>query len=125
VQGSISARPFGRIDSPAANVVLPAKQSGAFVLKPDRLHELIAIRTALGLSQSAMAHLLELTTREYQAFEWGECEIPNLYILSAERIAMAHAVLHGAPMKAPPALREEALALVRLMESAVAAEPSA
>lgn len=94
------------------------------MLKPDRLHELIAIRTALGLSQSAMAHLLELTTREYQAFEWGECEIPNLYILAAERIAMAHAVLHGAPMKAPPELRDEALALTRLMESQSPAEAS-
>lgn len=125
VHGSVSSRPFGLIDSLAANVVLSAKHLGAFVLKPDRLHELIAIRTALGLSQSAMAHLLELTTRDYQAFEWGEGEIPNHYILAAERIAMAHAVLHGAPMKAPPELREEALALTRLMESQLPAEPSA
>lgn len=125
VHGSVSSRPFGLIDPPAANIILSAKQLGAFVLKPDRLHELIAIRAALGLSQSAMAHLLELTTRDYQAFEWGECEIPNLYILAAERIAMAHAVLHGAPMKAPPELREEALALTRLTESQLPAEPSA
>ena len=92
---------------------------------PKQMQELIAIRTALGLSQSAMAHLLELTTREYQAFEWRECEIPNLYILAAERIAVKHAVLHSAPMKAPPALREEALALARLTEATASVGMSA
>jgi len=84
---------------------------------PNQMQELTAIRTTLGLSQSAMAHLLELPTREYQAFEWGETEIPNLYLLAAERIAVKHAVLLSAPMKAPPALREESLALARLIEA--------
>lgn len=88
---------------------------------PNQMQEFTVIRTTLGLSQSAMAHLLELTTREYQAFEWGECEIPNLYILAAERIAVKHAVLLSAPMKAPPALREEALALARLTEATTSA----
>jgi hypothetical protein len=97
----------------------------AVMLAATRPHELVAIRTALGLSQPAMAHLLELTTREYQAFEWGECEIPNLYLLAAERIAVKHAVLHSAPMKAPPALREEALGLARLIESGTPAGLSA
>jgi DNA-binding XRE family transcriptional regulator len=91
------------------------------MLEPDRLHELVAIRTAVGLSQSAMAHLLELTTREYQAFEWGECEIPNLYLMAAERIAVKHAVSHSAPMKVPLALREESLTLARMLEVTVPA----
>lgn len=92
------------------------------MLNPNRLQELTDLRTGLGLSQAAMAHLLDLTTREYQAFEWGELGIPNLYILAAERIAMAHAVSHNAPMKAPTALREEALTLARLTEASVPAQ---
>lgn len=106
-------------------MVLLAEQLGASVLEQDRLHELVATRTALGLSQGAMAHLLELNTRDYQAFEWGEAEIPNLYILAAERIALTYAVLHSAPMKAPPALREEALALTKLMETQLSTGPTA
>jgi len=91
----------------------------------DKTQELVALRTALGFTQSRMAHEVDISLRDYQAFEWGECEIPNLYILAAERIAMAHAVLHDAPMKAPPELREEALALTRLMASQLPAETSA
>jgi DNA-binding XRE family transcriptional regulator len=83
----------------------------------DHAHKLTEIRRGLGFPQSAMAELLELNTRKYQAFEWGECEIPNLYILAAERIALTYAVLHCTPMKAPPAIRDEALALVRLTEA--------
>lgn len=80
----------------------------------DRANALTEIRKGLGFSQAAMADLLELNTRRYQAFEWGESEIPNLYILAAERIAMTYAVLLNAPTKAPSAIREEALALARL-----------
>lgn len=76
--------------------------------------EFIKLRTTLGFSQSTMAHLLELNVRDYQAFEWGEREIPNIYVLAFERIAMSHAVQHGNPTMAPPAVREEALALARL-----------
>src|SRR5690349_2201930 len=83
----------------------------------DRANKLIEIRMGLGFSQSAMANLLELNTRKYQAFEWGECEIPNLYILAAERIALAYAVWDRAPLKAPPVVRDEALILARLTEA--------
>lgn len=83
----------------------------------ERANKLIEIRTGLGFSQNAMATLLELSTRNYQAFEWAECEIPNLYILAAERIALAYAVWDRAPMKAPPAVRDEALILARLTEA--------
>ncbi|MEZ0172026.1 transcriptional regulator [Microvirga sp. TS319] len=83
----------------------------------DRANKLIEIRQGLGFSQNAMANLLELNTRKYQAFEWGECEIPNLYILAAERVALAYAVWDRTPMKAPPAIREEALILARLTEA--------
>jgi DNA-binding XRE family transcriptional regulator len=82
-----------------------------------RMTELTEIRTALGFSQGTMAHFLELTIREYQSFEWGECEIPNLYMLAAERIALSHAVMQSAPMKVPSGIREEALALARLAGS--------
>ena len=79
-----------------------------------RMTQMIEIRAALGFSQGTMAHLLELSIREYQSFEWGECEIPNLYMLAAERIALSHAVMQSAPMKVPSAIRNEALALARL-----------
>ena len=89
---------------------------GATMIDLDRANKLIEIRKGLGILQNAMADLLELNTRKYQAFEWGECEIPNLYILAAERIALTYAVWDRAPRKAPPAIREEAFALVRLAE---------
>lgn len=88
----------------------------------DRANELTEIRRGLGLTQPAMADLLELNTRKYQAFEWGECDIPRLYILAAERIALAYAVLDKAPLKASSALREEALILARLTEALSPAE---
>jgi DNA-binding XRE family transcriptional regulator len=94
----------------------PAK-SGASMINLDRAKDLTEIRKGLGFSQNTMADLLELNTRKYQAFEWGECEIPNLYILAAERIALTFAVLHNAPMNAPPAIRKEAFALTRLAEA--------
>jgi len=83
----------------------------------DQASKLTEIRKNLGFSQASMADLLELNTRKYQAFEWGECEIPNLYILAAERLAMTYAVLLNSPAKAPSVIREEALALARMSEA--------
>ncbi|EIM26739.1 hypothetical protein MicloDRAFT_00032890 [Microvirga lotononidis] len=82
-----------------------------------RVQELVALRTALGFSQSTMAFHLELGVREYQSFEWGEAEIPNLYMLAAERIAIIQAVRQRAPLMVPPAIREEALTLATLMNA--------
>lgn len=81
---------------------------------PDQAQQLVALRTALGMSQNTMAYHLDLRLRDYQAFEWGECEIPKVYRLAAERIAITHAVIQNAPMMAPTNVREEALALARL-----------
>ena len=43
----------------------------------EKMQELIAIRTALGFTQSRMAHEIDMSLRDYQAFEWGEAEIPD------------------------------------------------
>lgn len=80
--------------------------------------ELGKIRAALGVSQPAMADFFGLTTREYQAFEWGEREIPHFYVFALERIAMIHAVRNGDPKVAPSAVREDALILARLSGNA-------
>ncbi|WP_230534235.1 transcriptional regulator [Microvirga roseola] len=79
-----------------------------------RMEALINIRTALGLSQAGMAYQLEMTIREYQALEWGEREVPNVYLWAAERLAMGQAVHEKDPRIAPAAIRQEALMLARM-----------
>lgn len=81
-----------------------------------KMQELVAIRTALGFSQSRMAHEIDMNLRDYQAFEWGEAEIPDLYLRAIERIAMLYAVRHGNPMLVPPSMRAEVLQFARLVE---------
>jgi len=82
-----------------------------------KMHELVALRTALGFTQSRMAHELELNLRDYQSFEWGENEIPELYLRAIERIAILYAIKHKNPMLVPPALRAEALQFARMVEA--------
>jgi len=82
-----------------------------------KMHELVALRTALGFTQSRMAHELELNLRDYQSFEWGENEIPDLYLRAIERIAILYAIKHKNPMLVPPALRTEALQFARMIEA--------
>jgi DNA-binding XRE family transcriptional regulator len=82
----------------------------------DKMQELIAIRTALGFTQSRMAHEIDMNLRDYQAFEWGETEIPDLYLRAIERIAMLYAVRHRNPMLVPPSMRAETLQFARLVE---------
>jgi DNA-binding XRE family transcriptional regulator len=82
----------------------------------DKMQELVAIRTALGFTQSRMAHEIDMNVRDYQAFEWGEAEIPDLYLRAIERIAMLLAVRHRNPMLLPPAMRAEVLQFARLVE---------
>jgi DNA-binding XRE family transcriptional regulator len=81
-----------------------------------KTQELVAIRTALGFTQSRMAHEIDMNLRDYQAFEWGEAEIPDLYLRAIERIAMLYAVRHRNPMMVPTAMRTEALQFARLVE---------
>ncbi|MGO4523954.1 transcriptional regulator [Microvirga sp. 2MCAF35] len=83
----------------------------------NKVHELVALRTALGFTQSKMAHEIDLNLRDYQAFEWGESEIPDLYLRAIERIAMLYAVRHKNPMLVPPALRAEAVQFARMVEA--------
>jgi hypothetical protein len=82
----------------------------------DKMQELVTIRTALGFTQSRMAHETDMNMRDYQAFEWGETEIPDLYLRAIERIAMLHAVRHRNPLMVPPSMRAEALQFARLVE---------
>jgi DNA-binding XRE family transcriptional regulator len=81
-----------------------------------KMQELAAIRTALGFTQSRMAHEIEMNLRDYQAFEWGEAEIPDLYLRAIERIAMLYAFRHRNPMLLPPAMRAEVVQFARLVE---------
>jgi DNA-binding XRE family transcriptional regulator len=83
-----------------------------------KMQELIALRTALGFTQSRMAHEIDISLRDYQAFEWGETEIPDMYLRAIERVAMILAVRHKNPMLVPPAMRAEALQFARLVETA-------
>ncbi len=82
----------------------------------EKMQELVAIRTALGFTQSRMAHEIDMNLRDYQAFEWGEAEIPDIYLRAIERIAMIHAVRHRNPMMVPPTMRAEAMQFARLVE---------
>ena len=81
-----------------------------------KMQELVAIRTALGFTQSRMAHEIDMNLRDYQAFEWGEAEIPDLYLRAIERIAMLYAIRHRNPMMVPPSMRAEALQFARLVD---------
>jgi DNA-binding XRE family transcriptional regulator len=83
----------------------------------DKMQELVAIRTALGFTQSRMAHEIDMNLRDYQAFEWGESEIPDLYLRAIERIAMLYAVRHRNPMLVPSSMRTEAVQFARLVEA--------
>lgn len=79
------------------------------------IQELLALRAALGFTQSRMAHEIDISLREYQAYEWGEAEIPYIYLRALERIAFLYAVRHQDPMLLPPKMREEALYIGRMV----------
>jgi DNA-binding XRE family transcriptional regulator len=81
-----------------------------------KMQDLVAIRTALGFTQSRMAHEIDMNLRDYQAFEWGEAEVPDLYLRAIERIAMLYAVRDRNPMLVPPSMRAEVLQFARLVE---------
>jgi hypothetical protein len=83
----------------------------------NKMQELIVLRTALGFSQSRIAHEIDLGLRDYQSFEWGEDEIPDIYLRAIERIAMIYAVQHKNPMLVPPGMRAEAIQFARMVEA--------
>ncbi|HZH12591.1 MAG TPA: transcriptional regulator [Microvirga sp.] len=80
-----------------------------------KIEELLGLRSALGFTQDRMAREIDLSLREYQAFEWGETEIPDLYLRALERIAIRYAVHLEDPRLVPQPLREEVLKLARIM----------
>ena len=82
-----------------------------------RAQELVGIRTTLRLSQAEMAYKLELTLREYQALEWGESEIPNIYLWAVQRLAMAYAAVAKDPRMVPASIMKDAQAVVQLTRS--------
>ncbi len=84
---------------------------------PEKTQELVALRAALGFTQSRMAHEIDIALRDYQALEWGEAEIPDIYLRAIERIAMIYAVKHKNPMLVPAAMRAEALHFARMVEA--------
>jgi DNA-binding XRE family transcriptional regulator len=83
----------------------------------EKTQELMTLRGALGFTQSRMAHEIDIGLRDYQAFEWGEAEIPDLYLRAIERIAMLYAVRHKNPMLVPPSMRAEAVQFARMVEA--------
>ncbi len=82
-----------------------------------KMQELVALRGALGFTQSRMAHEIDISLRDYQAFEWGETEIPDIYLRAIERIAMLYAIRHKNPMLVPPAMRAEAVQFAKMVEA--------
>lgn len=77
--------------------------------------ELIALRKALGLTQTEFAARLGMTMRGYQDIETGKSGLRPIYALGAERVALAIAVERGEINLAPAAVRRDALALARLI----------
>jgi hypothetical protein len=79
-----------------------------------KVEQLIGLRTALGFTQDRMAREIDLSLREYQAFEWGETEIHDLYLRALERIAIRYAVQLEDPRMVPQQLREEVVKLAKI-----------
>jgi len=80
-----------------------------------KTEQLLALRKALDYNQNQMAYSIDLSLREYQAFEWGEKEIPDLYLRALERIAMQHAVQLGDPRLIPRSIRDEVVTLAKIV----------
>lgn len=83
-----------------------------------KVEELLALRKALGFNQTQMAHTIDLSLREYQALEWGEKEIHDLYLRALERIAMQYAVHLGDPRMVPQVLQDEVVKLAKIVTAA-------
>jgi DNA-binding XRE family transcriptional regulator len=80
-----------------------------------KIEELLALRKALGFNQNQMAHAIDVSLREYQAFEWGEKEIHDLYLRALERIAMQYAVHLKDPRMVPRSIQDEVVKLAKIV----------
>lgn len=83
-----------------------------------KIEELLALRAALGFNQERMAREIDVSLRDYQALEWGETEIHDLYLRALERIAIRYAIRQEDPRLVPPPLREEIVKLARMIVAA-------
>jgi len=80
-----------------------------------KIDDLLSLRTALGFTQDKMAREIDLGLREYQALEWGEVEIHDVYLRAIERIAIRYAANLEDPRLIPQALRDEIVKLARIV----------
>lgn len=80
-----------------------------------KIEELLSLRTALGFTQDKMAREIDMNLREYQALEWGEAEIHDVYLRAIERIAIRYAADLEDPRLIPQTLRDEVVKLARLV----------
>ncbi|KLK94917.1 hypothetical protein AA309_01610 [Microvirga vignae] len=80
-----------------------------------KIEELLGLRKALGFNQNQMAHVIDVSLREYQALEWGEKEIHDLYLRALERIAMQYAVHLEDPRLVPQAIRDDVVKLAKIV----------
>lgn len=74
--------------------------------------EFIAIRKNLGFSQTALAGEMGVSMRTIQALE-SKPEVPAVYSLALERIALSFAAQAGLITLAPTSVRSDALALAK------------
>jgi DNA-binding XRE family transcriptional regulator len=75
------------------------------------LNQFIGLRTQLGLTQGAMAAAMGMPFRTYQDIERGESTLRPVYVLAAERAALAEAAKRGDPMLAPASVRRDAMTI--------------
>jgi transcriptional regulator with XRE-family HTH domain len=83
-----------------------------------KIEELLALRKALGFNQNQMAHVMDVSLREYQALEWGEKDIHDLFLRALERIAMQYAVHLSDPRLIPQTIRDEIVKLAKIVTAA-------
>lgn len=77
---------------------------------------LVRIRRALGLSQTAMAQAMGLSMRTLQDIEaeHGETEVKLRHALLVERVSLSEAVRQGNPALACASIERDARELARL-----------
>lgn len=86
--------------------------------------ELIDLRKAFGLTQAQMYERIGLKKAAYQNLEAGKVPIRPIHVKAVERAALHLAVEHGDPMKAPAAIRKDALDFARMIEGKPATPPT-
>lgn len=73
--------------------------------------ELLALRKALGLTQTEMGRAIGLSIRTYNAIETGATKIRTLHVLAAERVALTYAAERRQADFLPAEVLQDALEL--------------